>query len=87
MIPWISGEMNQLHGRVNIAFGVKGTKGRGVMRFKTVRRGRAGKVSWTDWFEAVLGGRLANWRCSLRRWSGVWRLRMGGRYNCWMRGG
>ncbi|KKK16578.1 cytochrome oxidase complex assembly protein [Aspergillus rambellii] len=25
-IPWISGEMNQLHGRINISFWVKGTK-------------------------------------------------------------
>ncbi|GAB1191494.1 hypothetical protein APSETT444_000673 [Aspergillus pseudonomiae] len=25
-IPWISGEMNQLHGRIDISFRVKGTK-------------------------------------------------------------
>lgn len=43
--PWIWGEMNQLHGRVDIQFGVKGTKGRGMMRFKTERRRRMGKVS------------------------------------------
>lgn len=45
MWPWIWGEMNQLHGRVDIKFGVKGTTGRGVMRFKSERRGRMGKVS------------------------------------------
>jgi len=45
MWPWIWGEMNQLHGRVNIHFGVKGTRGRGVMRFRSERRGRLGKVS------------------------------------------
>lgn len=44
MWPWIWGEMNQLHGRVDIHFGVKGTKGKGVMRFKSERRGRMGKV-------------------------------------------
>lgn len=44
MWPWIWGEMNQLHGRVDIRFGVKGTTGRGVMRFKSERRGRLGKV-------------------------------------------
>lgn len=44
MWPWIWGEMNQLHGRVDITFGVKGTRGRGVMRFKSERRGRMGKV-------------------------------------------
>lgn len=45
MWPWIWGEMNQLHGRVDISFGVKGTKGRGVMRFKSERRSRMGYVS------------------------------------------
>ena len=45
MWPWIWGEMNQLHGRVDIHFGVKGTRGKGVMRFKSVRTGRMGKVN------------------------------------------
>ena len=44
-IPWISGEINQLHGRIDISFRVKGTKGRGLMRFKSVREGRMGYVS------------------------------------------
>lgn len=44
MWPWIWGEMNQLHGRVDISFGVKGTRGRGTMRFKSERKGRMGKV-------------------------------------------
>ncbi|KAJ5906234.1 uncharacterized protein N7473_003150 [Penicillium subrubescens] len=39
-IPWISGEMNQLHGRIDISFWVKGTKGQGKMRFKSVRPDR-----------------------------------------------
>ena len=43
--PWIWGEMNQLHGRVDIRFGVKGTKGKGIMRFKSVRKTRMGFVS------------------------------------------
>ena len=42
--PWIKGEMNQLHGRVDISFGVKGTKGKGVMRFKSIRKTRMGFV-------------------------------------------
>lgn len=45
MWPWIWGEMNQLHGRINISFGVKGTKGKGLMRFRSERRGRMGYVS------------------------------------------
>lgn len=44
-IPWIWGELNQLHGRINIGFGVKGTKDTGYMRFHSVRRSRAGYVS------------------------------------------
>ena len=43
-IPWISGEINQLHGRIDISFSVKGTKDRGVMRFKSLREGRMGYV-------------------------------------------
>ena len=43
--PWIWGEMNQLHGRVDISFGVKGTKGKGLMRFKSIRKTRMGFVS------------------------------------------
>ena len=45
MWPWIWGEMNQLHGRVNISFGVKGTKGKALMRFRSERSGRMGYVS------------------------------------------
>lgn len=49
--PWIWGEMNQLHGRVDISFGVKGTKGKGTMRFKSVRKTRMGFVSLHCWLE------------------------------------
>lgn len=45
MWPWIWGEMNQLHGRVNISFGVKGSRGKGLMRFRSERKGRMGYVS------------------------------------------
>ena len=44
--PWIWGEMNQLHGRVDISFGVKGTKGKGIMRFKSIRKSRMGYVCY-----------------------------------------
>ena len=44
-IPWIRGEINQLHGRINISFSVKGTIGRGMLRFKSERRTRMGYVS------------------------------------------
>jgi cytochrome c oxidase assembly factor 1 len=45
--PWISGELNQLHGRIDIGFGVKGKKGRGYMRFRAFRKTRMGYVSIT----------------------------------------
>ena len=39
-IPWISGQMDQLHGRIDISFWVKGTKGQGKMRFRSTRPDR-----------------------------------------------
>ena len=42
--PWIWGELNQLHGRIDIGYGVKGSKGSGFMRFKSFRNGRMGVV-------------------------------------------
>ncbi|KAL8712565.1 MAG: hypothetical protein Q9220_003096 [cf. Caloplaca sp. 1 TL-2023] len=47
--PWIWGEMNQLHGRIDISFGVKGTKGTGMMRFRSVRRTRMGYFETQEW--------------------------------------
>jgi cytochrome c oxidase assembly factor 1 len=44
-IPWIWGTIDQLHGRIDVTFSVKGSKGWGVMRFKSIRRSRAGFVS------------------------------------------
>lgn len=44
-IPWISGEMNQLHGRIDISFWVKGTKTQGKMRFRSIRPDRMSYVS------------------------------------------
>ncbi|MCJ1414629.1 hypothetical protein MMC32_000956 [Xylographa parallela] len=42
--PWIWGEMNQLHGKIDIQFGVKGKTGSGLMRFRSVRKTRMGYV-------------------------------------------
>ena len=46
--PWIWGKMDQLHGKINIQFGVKGTRGRGVVKFHCVRPQRMGYVSRHD---------------------------------------
>ncbi|KAL4783237.1 cytochrome oxidase complex assembly protein 1-domain-containing protein [Aspergillus varians] len=48
-IPWISGEMNQLHGRINISFWVKGTKSQGKMRFKSIRPDRMSFFRTEEW--------------------------------------
>ncbi|EME84364.1 uncharacterized protein MYCFIDRAFT_202990 [Pseudocercospora fijiensis CIRAD86] len=48
-IPWISGELNQLHGRIDISFWVKGTKRKGLMRFKSERKTRMGLFETLEW--------------------------------------
>ncbi|KAF1849603.1 DUF1783-domain-containing protein [Cucurbitaria berberidis CBS 394.84] len=40
--PWISGEINQVHGRINISFWVKGTKAVGQVKLRCRRRGKGG---------------------------------------------
>ncbi|CAK7211572.1 cytochrome oxidase assembly protein 1 [Sporothrix eucalyptigena] len=49
-IPWIAGEMNQMRGRINIHFMVKGTRNTGRMRFTSHRptpRGVFETIEWT----------------------------------------
>ncbi|KAF2771214.1 cytochrome oxidase complex assembly protein [Teratosphaeria nubilosa] len=48
-VPWIRGELNQLQGRIDVWFWVKGTRGRGVMRFRSLREGRAGYFETLEW--------------------------------------
>jgi cytochrome c oxidase assembly factor 1 len=48
-MPWIWGEMNQLHGRIDIQFEVKGNKNSGTMRFKSFRATRMGMFETTEW--------------------------------------
>lgn len=48
-MPWIWGEMNQLHGKIDIQFEVKGKKAQGTMRFKSFRATRRGMFETTEW--------------------------------------
>ncbi|KAI1130365.1 DUF1783-domain-containing protein [Nemania abortiva] len=48
-IPWISGEMNQLRGCIDISFRVKGTRSTGVMRFASVRPSARAMFETTEW--------------------------------------
>lgn len=57
-IPWISGEMNQLHGRINISFAVKGTKNTGIMRFASNRPTARGMFETTEWSLETTDGRV-----------------------------
>ncbi|KAI1817103.1 cytochrome oxidase complex assembly protein 1-domain-containing protein [Poronia punctata] len=48
-IPWIAGEMNQVRGRIDVSFSVKGTRGTAVMRFASVRPSAKAMFETTEW--------------------------------------
>jgi cytochrome c oxidase assembly factor 1 len=56
-MPWIWGEMNQLHGRIDIQFEVKGKNAAGTMRFKSVREERRGLWETLEWSLETRDGR------------------------------
>jgi cytochrome c oxidase assembly factor 1 len=56
-IPWISGEMNQLHGRIDISFPVKGTRNEAVMRFSSRRPNSKGLFETFEWSLQTPDGR------------------------------
>lgn len=57
-VPWIHGELNQLQGRVDLWWWVKGDKGSGKMRFRSERvGGRMGGFVTREWSLEV-GGRV-----------------------------
>ncbi|RDW62748.1 hypothetical protein BP5796_11050 [Coleophoma crateriformis] len=56
-MPWIWGEINQLHGRIDIQFNVKGTRNSGTMRFKSFRATRMGMFETTEWSLETTDGR------------------------------
>jgi cytochrome c oxidase assembly factor 1 len=44
-LPWIWGSIDQVHGRIDVSFMVKGTRGKAMMRFVSERKTRMGFVS------------------------------------------
>ncbi|KAK4455525.1 cytochrome oxidase complex assembly protein 1-domain-containing protein [Podospora aff. communis PSN243] len=56
-IPWISGGMNQVQGKIDISFKVKGTKGTGTMRFVSHRPTPRGVFETTEWTLETSEGR------------------------------
>ena len=57
-VPWIRGEMNQLHGNIDISFWVKGTKAQGRTRFVSRRKKRNGFFETTEWSLQTEGGEV-----------------------------
>ena len=82
-LPWIWGSIDQVHGNIDVSFMVKGTKGKAMMRFRSVRRTRMGFVSifcsffslWMGYFYGKIRScgmdLLTMVFCSSRRLSGV----------------
>ncbi|KAA8909872.1 cytochrome oxidase complex assembly protein 1-domain-containing protein [Sphaerosporella brunnea] len=56
-IPVIWGTLDQLHGNIDIRFAVKGTKGEGMMRFRSTRKGRMGLFDTEEWSLTLNDGR------------------------------
>lgn len=48
-VPWIRGELNQLHGHIDINFWVKGTKTQARTKFTSVRKRRDGYFETLEW--------------------------------------
>ncbi|EPE08755.1 cytochrome oxidase assembly [Ophiostoma piceae UAMH 11346] len=56
-IPWIGGEMNQLQGRINVHFMVKGTRNSARMRFTSRRPTPRGVFETLEWTLETSDGR------------------------------
>jgi cytochrome c oxidase assembly factor 1 len=54
--PWIKGEINQVHGRIDITFWVKGTRKQGEVRLRCRRRGRGGLYYTQEWSLTIENG-------------------------------
>ena len=78
-IPYIGGEINQLHGKIDVVYWVKGTRQQAKMRFQSHRKTRMGIVSLSSEDDGKREKReFADKRyISLRLLSGVWSWRMG----------
>ncbi|KAH6608133.1 cytochrome oxidase assembly [Trichoderma cornu-damae] len=59
-IPWISGGMNQMKGRIDISFSVRGSKAAGVMRFASRRPSSKALFETTAWSLTLEDGRVVD---------------------------
>ncbi|KAL6864431.1 cytochrome oxidase complex assembly protein 1 domain-containing protein [Trichoderma novae-zelandiae] len=59
-IPWIRGEMNQVKGRIDVSFAVRGNKAAGVMRFASHRPSSKALFETTAWSLTMEDGRVVD---------------------------
>ena len=58
-LPLVRGKVDQLHGEIDIRYRVKGTKGEGDVRFRSIRKGRTSLVLLSPFvFAALFGWRV-----------------------------
>ncbi|KAG6018205.1 hypothetical protein E4U41_004008 [Claviceps citrina] len=55
-IPWIRGQMNQMQGRIDICFTVRGSRGWATMRFASHRPSSRALFETTEWSLTTEGG-------------------------------
>ena len=67
-LPWIWGSIDQVHGKIDVSFMVKGTKGKAMMRFVSERKTRMGFVSALPFLD---DRSFSAWRGSISCWFGV----------------
>ncbi|KAM0261963.1 hypothetical protein ACHAQJ_001967 [Trichoderma viride] len=59
-IPWIRGQMNQVKGRIDVSFSVKGSKASGVMRFASHRPSSKSLFKTTVWSLTLEDGQVVD---------------------------
>jgi cytochrome c oxidase assembly factor 1 len=55
-VPWIRGELNPMHGRIDVRFWVKGNKAQGETRFKSERKKKDGYFKTQEWSITMADG-------------------------------
>ncbi|KAI5257222.1 DUF1783-domain-containing protein [Aureobasidium subglaciale] len=58
--PIIAGEINQLHGKIDVEYWVKGTRQEAKMRFKSHRKTRMGIFETTEWSLETTDGKVVD---------------------------
>ena len=70
-IPIIWGEMNQMHGRIDISFSVRGSRGTGVMKFASFRPTSRGVFETHEWSLEMENGERVDLLAVSDPWKGL----------------